>query len=199
LHWIIGGLSTTNVLHGNYTGGGALDGTMAEALFSGFKTQLTLSNFNAQLAVGTQFVAVGLRDLRTAHLPEYMSTGSLVAGADATGAMPSSVAIAVTLLTAQAGRGYRGRSYFGGLGLITTQDARTFNAAAGQAAVDFMEGIMSTMQTNGMPLGVAQRALLAGTDANGNPMPARGASIIPVTAAILRDHRFDSQRNRLGR
>jgi hypothetical protein len=199
LHWSRNGNSFSNVLHGSYTGTPALSSTFAESLFSGFKSGLTSSAFNAELSTDTSFDAVEVKDLRSANMAGFLSTGPAVTGTDATGDLADSLAIVVTLKTAQSGRGFRGRVYLGGLGAIAQGSSRDSTAQAGAAAAAFVSAIMGTMQTNSVPMVVAQRALQAGTDHAGNPLPARTANTVAVTDAVIVSARLDSQRRRMGR
>jgi hypothetical protein len=188
-----------NVLHGNWTTVGPIDPALAETLFTGFKTQFTSSGWSGQVNTVTSFAGVGLRDLRNANQIEYLSSSAAMVGADATGTLPASNSVAITLKTNQSGRGFRGRVYLGGLGLIVNVDPRTFSGAAGLAGIAFVNGLNTVMTSNGLPLCIGQRALLAGTDSHGNPLPARAANTVLVTSVVVVDHRFDSQRRRLGR
>jgi len=197
--WQNSGQTFVNVWHARVVTAGAIDDVLAETLFGGFKTQLTSSGFAGQLADSTSFTGVSVKDLRQANMPEYNSSGTAAAGADATGELPEQVALCVTGRTNRSGREFRGRTYFGGLGLIAQADARSFTGAAGIAAKAFMDGIIQVAGSNGLQIGVGQRALQAGSDIHGNPLPARAAQMVDYTATEIRDHRFDTQRRRLGR
>jgi len=67
------------------------------------------------------------------------------------------------------------------------------------AAVAFVDGIRSVMDTNTVPMGIAQRALNSGTHHDGSPWEARAASVIDVIASTIANPRVDSQRRRTGR
>jgi len=199
VHWSAGGHAWTNVLHGNTVGGGSIDSVLADALFTGFVTQFTSSGWSAACDAGTSLVRVTVKDLRSAYLAEFPSSGAPVNGTGAAGPLPLSVAVCITLKTAQSGRQYRGRVYFAGLDQAATTDATTFSPATSTAARAFAAGLDTVMTGNGMPMCVAQRALQAGTDINGNPLPARAAGTVDVVDYVATDNRFDSQRRRLGR
>lgn len=193
------GRNFKNVLHGNLAAAGPINPSLPETLFTGFKTQLTSSGFGAQLSSGTSFTGVTVKDLRAPNNPVYLSTGAAVPGTGAATQLPINDAFVVTLRTGQSGRGFRGRVYLSGLIAASSIDGRTFIGATATAALAFINGVNSVMTTNSIPLVVAQRALAAGTDSHGNPLPARPASVILVTSVVNVNSRVDSQRKRLGR
>jgi hypothetical protein len=199
LIWDLSGQRCTNVLHGNWTLVGPVNPSLPETLFAGFKIQFTSSGWNAQCTDQLTFTGVGFRDIRYAYQPQYLSTGAAAAGVDATGPLQASASVVVTLLTSQAGAQWRGRVFLPGIGQIAMQDSRHHTQTAGSAATAFIDGIMSVMQTNTVPLVVAQRELLAGEDSHGNDLPARPASIAGVTGTKIASNRLDTQRSRLGR
>lgn len=199
LHWQNSGESFTNAFTFRIATAGAIDGTLAELLFAQYKTQFTSSGFAAQCADNTTFTGVSVKDVRQANMPEFMSSGAAAPGGDATGDLPEQVALVITERTARSGREFRGRVYFGGLGLVAQADARHFTGTATSTAKAFLDGIMSTSAGQGLQLGVGQRALQAGEDANHNPLPARAAQVVDVVATEARDNRIDTQRRRLGR
>lgn len=199
LYWSMNEVIITNVLHGSWSLTGPVNPGLAETLFSGFKTQFVSSAWQGQVSDQCSFTGVGFRDIRYAYQVEYLSTGAAVAGADASGALSQGTAIAVTLKSDMSGKQNRGRVYLPGAGLITATNARTFTQAAGDAAIAFVTGLDSVMNTNGCPMVIAQRELLAGEDAHGNPLPARAAATVDVSSFVVVDHRYDSQRRRLGR
>jgi hypothetical protein len=199
LIWTQANRTLHNIVHGNWTTVGPIDPALVETLFTGFKTQFTSSGWAGMVNTGTSFAGVGLRDLRNANQIEYLSSSAPIFGSDASGDLVASNATVVTLKTNQSGRGFRGRVYLGGLGQIVRNDAFSFTGAAGTAAINFVTGLNTVMTSNGLPLCIGQRALLAGTDSHGNPLPARAANTVQVTSVVVVDHRFDSQRRRLGR
>jgi len=172
---------------------------MAETLFTAFKTAFTSSGYAAAILPTVQFEAVSLKDLRTANQPILLSSSAPVVGTSSGNPISIGSALVVSLQTAQSGRQFRGRVFLAGMSDATLADARTFNAGMGAAAVSFITGIMGALSSNSMPLGLAQRALAAGTDKAGNVLPPRVANIIPVTNASMTDYRIDTQRRRLGR
>jgi hypothetical protein len=188
-----------NVLHGIYSGTRPIPAALAETLFTAFKAQFTSSAVGTGIDTGTHFAAVQLKDLNQAYSPYVASTSASVPGTDATGPLPLNDALVVTLLTAQTGQSHRGRVYLGGLGMDARATSIAPSPAFSSAALAFIEGILSAMTANAVPACIANRALLAGTDHAGNPLPARPATTTPVTGAKMTGNRLDSQRRRIGR
>jgi hypothetical protein len=195
----IAGRTFSNVVHGmSPSGQGATDAN-AQALMSGFSTQFTSSGWAGFVHPTVDLFQVGLKSLHTANQVEHFSTGAGVPGSAAGAGAPMSAALVVTLRTANAGRAFRGRVYLGGMADTALQNMLDTSTAANTAAAAFVTGMMATMQSATMPMGIAQRQLNAGTDHSGAALPARAANIIPVTLAEVHNPRVDSQRRRLGK
>jgi hypothetical protein len=198
IHWASGTTSFSNVLHGQFTGTSPTDGTLATTLFSGFKTALTSSGFAADLSTATTMTGVSIKDMRQANLPVFLSSGIAAAGTGTGTPVAVSTSIVVSLQTAKSGREWRGRSYLGGLDSIALANAHTHTASAGTNAVAFLTAVDASMSAAGMPMGIAQRALLAGTTSSGAQLPPRPANIVDVTSWKITNPRLDTQRKRLG-
>jgi len=199
LHWTLGGARCSNVLHGMNSFPAPLDPTLAEQLFAAMKANTSTTAFLGICTPGLAFTGVSVKDLRTANQADLPSTGGAALGTSADPPLASNAALVVTLRTAQSGQGFRGRIYLLGLVASTLDDANTFSDATNGIATAFVEGIRQVMSTNTMPMGVAQRALGAGTHHDGSPWAARPADIIPVVSVDVANTRVDSQRRRLGR
>jgi hypothetical protein len=203
--WGQGTRTYRNVLHGTYSGTRPLPTTLAEALFSGFKTQLTSSGFSGDLHSDMSMTGVSIKDLNSANQPFVFSTSAAQAGTGAGTAIPNQVAIVVTLATGLSGKAYRGRVYLGGLDSGTVLNSDQHTALAGTNAAAFINGVLSVMNSNAIVPSVFGRALQAGEtkpppgSTTGNPLPARSAQMTPITQARIVSQRFDSQRKRLGR
>src|SRR5262245_26925886 len=108
------GGSMVNVL-GVFTAGGvvvnqALANTLAAAIKSSFST----GAYKTHIPTGNALATVGIRDIRNVDLPEYVDSAAAVPGTAAGDQLARQVALVVTLRTAFAGRGNRGRIYLGG-------------------------------------------------------------------------------------
>lgn len=199
LHWSDSLGLFSNVLHGNLTAVGPINPALAETLFSAFKANTGTVVWLADLAATMSFTGVSVKDLRAANNPEFPSSGASAPGAAVGAAASVNNALVVTLRSAQAGRGFRGRVYLGGLTQASLASARQWSGAAGANAVGFIEGVRSVLSANSIPMVIAQKALQAGTDVAGNPLPARLAGIVPVVSVDIANPRVDSMRRRLGR
>lgn len=193
------GRTLKNVMHGSYTGTPALSNAFAETVFAAIKARAETTAWRARLGTGISFTAVGLRDLRSANQAQFLSTGPAVAGTGAGTTVSMNTALVVTLTTNLTGKQNRGRAYLAGMLDAGLSDPRTWSAAYGTDAVAFLSGIASVCSTNSIPLVVAQRALQAGTDHAGNPLPARTANTVAVTGQKIANPRVDSMRTRTGR
>lgn len=197
--WTIGSRTFSNIFHGQSAAGVAATDANAQAIMSGLSTQFTSSGWSAMVHPSVSLFAVELKSLHTANLVQHVSTGAAVPGAATGAGAPMNVALVVTLRTANSGRAFRGRSYLGGLADIALSNMLDTSAAANTAAAAFVTGLMTVMAAASLPMCVAQRALQAGTDIKGNPLPARAANVVPVTLAQVINPRVDSQRRRTGR
>lgn len=198
-NWVSGGREWHVVLHGAKPTSGLVDQALATTLANAFTTALTSSGWVTHLPPATQFDGVTVKDLTSANLPEFNSNIAPTAGTGTAAAAPLNAAVVVTLRTAKAGRQWRGRSYLGGFGSDALTTPTQIAGAAGTAAAAFVEACRQGTITNGCGMGLAQRALAAGTDSHGNPLAARAAHLEPITACEMAHGRIDSQRRRTGR
>lgn len=199
LVWTASGRTFKNILHGTWTGAQSPTSALAETLFTAFKSGFTTSGWAAAVHTDVSFTGVSIKDLRQPNLGFVQSSSAAAPGTGAGTAGPLNTALVVTQRTARSGKGFTGRTYLAGMD--ATQFATHLTATAGctTAAAAFLTAVFNAMSTNSIPMGVAQRALLAGTSAAGAAMPPRPAGIVPVTQCAVINARLDSQRKRLGR
>src|SRR5689334_18708054 len=112
LHWSYNGKLGFNVLGGQVGGGYTNSQGHADALGTAVLARFTSSGLKALCATTTSLLAVGIRDVRSANLVEYVSTASAVPGTGSGDPLPNQDAAVVTLRTALAGKHFRGRVYF---------------------------------------------------------------------------------------
>lgn len=197
--WSTSGRTFGNDLHGTWTGAGSPTSALAETLFTSFKSALTSSGWGALLHTDVSITGVAIKDLRTAN-NAFVQSSSASAPGTGTGTMgPLNAALVVTQRTAKSGKGFSGRSYLGGMDSTTFLTHTTFTAAATTAGAAFLNAIQTAMNSNAIPMGVAQRALLAGTSSSGAALPPRASGVIPVTQCAVINARVDTQRKRLGK
>jgi hypothetical protein len=186
-----------NVLHAGV--GAAFSPTAAEAqsVFAALTTGSAWTGLAAVLATDTALLSVTLRDLRTANQPLVSSTGAAVAGTGAGIALPNETAVCVTLRTPLGGRSGRGRMYLPGFTVAAVGAGNIITPAVTAAVTTWVATIPAALTAGGMSSWViALPARAAYTGTTGTAHPARAASTTPVTAAILRDNHWDSQRRR---
>lgn len=199
LLWDADGRQFKNVLHAQYTGVFTGSAAQATTLFTAFKTAMTSSAWVSHISTTCSLIGVTIKDLNIVSQPEIKSSGTAQPGTNATPPLALSNALVVSLRTKNAGREWRGRTYLGGLGSDVLISSTQCSGPAGVAAVAFMTAVRGALATNQYTEAILQRALDAGQDIHGNPLPARTAHAEPVTAEDIANPRIDSQRRRTGR
>jgi hypothetical protein len=199
MHWSESGHLFSNVLHGAHSSGGPIDPAVPETIFAAIKAATSTTTWLTHLSPTVNFTGVSLKNLSVANEPEVPSVGGAALGTGVGQPLGINSALVVTLKTARSGPAFRGRTYLGGLVASTLTDPFNFSPTVGADAVAFMTGVSGVLTSNGFPLVVAQRALQAGTHADGSPWAARPASTQPVTTISIVNPRVDSQRRRSGR
>ena len=197
--WTQANRTFKNVFHGAFTGSRPINPSLAETLFVALKAATSTTSWLSRVHTSCSLVAITIKDLNSAYQPAFSSTGAAALGTATGIALPLNSALVVTLRTNQSGQGYRGRAYLGGMNDAQLADSRTFSTAAGAAAQAFVDGIRNIMDTNTIPMAIAQRALAAGTHHDGSPWEARPAALVDVVSISIANPRVDSQRRRLGR
>lgn len=193
------GKTVYNVMHGSVAGGFAATSTVAEAIFAAVKASAGWTAWRARLNTGVSLTGVDLRDMRTANQPLAASTGAAAAGTGVGTALPPGDALVVTLRTALAGRGFRGRVYLPGLD--STALAAGGVAAAGTVtdATSFVTAVQTALTGQSVTLAIAQPARQQYTGNTGAVHAARAAGVVPVTSIVTRNNIIDHQRRRSGR
>jgi len=208
LLWSLSGSLGINVLHAIAPGGYTVNQTTANTLGAAVKSAFS-ANLGATMNGSVAIVRVGLRDLRTANSAEFLDSGAAVGGTGTGDMLPASVASAVTLRTAKAGKSFTGRVYISGF-IEAENDANgSTSSAAASAAVGFMVGVQSAMTASGLQLAVASRPseekiVVETTNHNDGTTTLRTLShttakpgqSTPVTAVQSRTASWESQRRR---
>jgi hypothetical protein len=185
-----------NVLYGRYSGGYAGSTAQCNSIALALTTGATWTALAGFLATSTQFVAVTVRDVNTAGAALIGSSITGVPGTSASPALPNEVALAVTERTAKAGRGFRGRFYVPGYATNALGAGNVVAAAAMTATQNWANLITGAFAAQGytLVLGLVARAQYTGK--TGVVHPARAATSEAVTATLVRDNHWDSQRRR---
>jgi hypothetical protein len=193
------GKTVYNVLHGSVAGGFTATATIAENVFTAIKAAAGWTSLRANLSTGVSLAGVDLRDLRSANQPLVASSSAAAAGTGAGTALPPGDALVVTLRTAGAGRGFRGRVFLPGFD--STAMAAGGVAAAGTVtnATSFVTAVQTALSGQSITLAIAQPARAAYTGSTGAAHAARAAAVQTVTSVVTRNNIFDHQRRRAGR
>lgn len=207
LGYISGATVAYNVLGGIISGGTVINQALANALGSAIKTYFS-SNLAQVVGTAVSLQSVGVRDIRSANLPEFIDSGAPVAGTATGDLLPKGTAYAVTLRTARAGPSYRGRVYLFGFTELNNDPTGNAPSAVQTAALNFVVGVQSAMSSNGLTMCVlsrpaeAKRYTVITTHPDGSTTTqekqtkARPGAATQITAIVSRNNIWDSQRRR---
>lgn len=207
---LLGGIVLTpniNVLHAINPGGVTINQALANTLGTAIKSAYT-TNLASHVPSNSGLFQVGVRDLRTVHMAEYLDSGAIAPGSGTGDYLPGQNAVCVTLRTAKAGQSFRGRVYLGG---FTETDNTTTGAIAtglSNACVAFVTAIQSALNSNGLQLAVLSRPAYQTTktvvvhhgdgseETQTHVTAARAGEINAVVAIVARNTIWDTQRRR---
>lgn len=188
LIWNVSGTPfAVNVLGVVNAGSIAITQALTNTLDTAIKAGLTSSALATELSTLVSLATVTLKDLRSANAPEFVGTAAPVLGTGTGDLLPQQVSLVVTLRTAFSGKHFRGRVYLWGF----TEARNTAGGAyiGGPNPVAFVTAIKSALVANSLDLGVLSRPQPT------LPVPWAG-QITPVSAVVLRDQGWDTQRRR---
>jgi hypothetical protein len=186
-----------NVLHGQVAGGFTATAAVAQAVYAAIIASASWTAWAADVHSTASFAGVNLRDLRTPNMPVVQSTGGATAGTGALLALPPGSSLVVSLKTALAGRGFRGRVYLSGLdSVVLVAGTGALTGAANTNAVNFITAVQTALTTSGITLALANPARQAYTGRKGRAILARAANQVPVTSISTRLTALTSQRRR---
>lgn len=191
------GKQVKNVLHGQVAGGFTATAAVAQAIYAAIIASGSWTAWAAFVHSTAQLAAVNLRDMRTPNMPVVTSTGGATSGTGAASALPPGVSLVVTLRTALAGRGFRGRVYLPGLdSALLTAATGAATGAANTAALNFITAVQTALTASAVTLSIAQPARQAYTGRKGRSIPLRAANVQNVTSIVTRLTALTSQRRR---
>lgn len=196
-----------NVLGADVAPTTTINQALADTLGAAIKASWT-STMAPLMGGAVGLVSVGIRDIRSANLAEFVGAGATVTGSDAGEPLPRQTALVVTLRTARAGQSFRGRVYVSGW--TETSNDSTGNATSGAqtAAVNFITGISNALSGNGLFLAIVSRPSERQTvvtttfhadgtsDVDTDVHEARGGQVTRVTSISTRNNVWDTQRRR---
>lgn len=184
------------IVYGRYASSFAGSPTQAQALFAALSTGANWTAVQSRLHLATAFAGVDLRDVSVPNAPIISSTGTAVAGTGTGGLLPDESAIVVTLRTAFTGPGFRGRMYFSGWDALQVAAGGGIAAALMTALQNWAQGFTSIFAGQGYTWVLGQPARAAYTGSTGRQHPARAAMSTNISAAVVRDNHWDTQRRR---
>jgi hypothetical protein len=150
------GALALNVLGMELTGAVTFNQALSETVGVAVKNAwVTFMSPRVGIAMG--LVRVGVRDLRSANLPEFLDTGPTVVGVGTGDPLPLQTAAVATIRTAKAGKKFTGRVYFPGFLETDNVGAGEANAAVSTAITGFLGAVDSALGNSGMHLGVISR------------------------------------------
>lgn len=200
LKWTLPNSKTVyNVLHASVGGGFAASAAIIDAVFVAAVAAAGWTNYKPKLNTTVTFAGMDLRDLRSANLPLASSVAAASPGTGASGAIPPGDALCLTLRTAGAGRGFRGRVYLPGLDFSALAAGGVLAAATNTTAIAFLQAVQTAMTAQGMTLALAQPHRAAYTGKTGAAHAERAATVVAVTSIEARNIVVDHQRRRAGR
>jgi hypothetical protein len=209
LIWTIsGGGLMINVLGAVVSGTPTFGQAHANALGSAIKGAFSGGALIGQTHTSVVLNSIGVRDLRSPNLTEFLDQGATVAGTGTGDALPRAVALVITLRTALSGPRYRGRIYLGGFSETQNDADATASAALVAAGVSFVGSIQTAMAANGLTMGVISRPMEpytvtttferndGTTDTTVKTHEGRPGQVNAVTLIQARNDTWDSQRRR---
>lgn len=196
LLWSKGGTRyAVNVLGASNAAATTIDQAFANTLGAAIKASFTSSGFAGRVSTDVTLDKVGVRNINVANQAEFLDSGLPVAGTDAADPLPASSSLVITLRTANAGPSYRGRVYLPGMTEASNDTDGVCLAAAGQDALDFINGIAGAVAANGLGFAVLSRPRAAGT-IPAKTITAKLGFVTNVNNTELRDLVWDNQRRR---
>jgi hypothetical protein len=182
LVWTLSGTPyAVNVLGTRTTGALTIDQAFANQVGASIKASFT-TTLAPQVMPQVSLASVGVRDIRSAGMVEFLDAGAAVPGTSGPGnLLPPQVAFCITLRTARAGKSFRGRVYLPGFGGGHIDGNGATNTVVRDACAAFLNDIRTDLPGAGLSLAIVSR---------------KNLSTELVTLAQGRDLIFDTIRGR---
>jgi hypothetical protein len=192
----VDGIEATNVLHARYVPPFSPTPTIAEAVHQALAALFTSAGLEAFWPSGSSFFNVSLRDLNTLDQPEVPGTPGAMLGTSTQGPIPNEMAAVLTEQTGQTGPGSRGRIYLPNWAANAVASSGVIDPALMTALTAVANGLIGALLPSGLNLALALPARAAYTGITGATHPARIDQTMDVSAVVVRDNTWDSQRRR---
>lgn len=196
LIWSLGGVEyAVNTLHYNAPALHTVNQASTDAFAAAVAAAATGAALPAQLATNVSLSRLTQRDRRVANQPEF-STGLTVVGTAVGDVLPPQTAMCITLRTALAGRGFRGRVYLPGWAEAASSPLGQAFSTAQTAGVNFITDLQSvTVSGNTLALAVA-RQLRKNPAPPPAQLPIEPGELNNVTIVLSRNLIWETQRRR---
>lgn len=176
----------------------AINQAFADSLFAAIKANANVQALFPLLPTTVSLTGIAIRDISVANRAEFTSTGAALAGSGTGDPLPLNTAACVTLRTAGAGKSFRGRAYISGFNEAQNDATGRIAAAANTAASNFLAGMNAALVANSLAMAVLSRPRDAKT-IPAKTIQAHTGFSTPVTAFVVRNTKWESQRRRTGR
>jgi hypothetical protein len=168
----------------------------AQAIFAAITTGAAWTAFAGHISTTTSLASVTIKSVHAADQPTVQSTGAAVLGTHASVSTPNEVALVVTLRTALSGKSNRGRMYIPGYAVGVVNAANVALATTVTDTTTWASGFIGIYAAQGYTMVIGQKARAQYTGSTGTLHPARAATSTTVTALLVRNNTWDSQRRR---
>jgi hypothetical protein len=190
------GKQARNVIYGQAAGGFLLTPAVAQAILSGLSSGASWTAMAAFMSTTSSLFRVDLRDVRVANSPLVSSTAVATPGTSASPALPAEVAAVITLRTAKAGTGNRGRIFVPGWATNALGTGNIIAAGAVTALGNWANTIPTVLTGQALTFALGQPARAAYVGSTGTSHPARAAGSLTITTQTVRDNHWDTIRRR---
>lgn len=163
LHYINTGKPFTNVLGAIKPPGTVITQALANALGAAVKSAWTTSGLNVHMGGAVGLETIGVRDISTEGMPEYLDAGPTVTGGSVGEPLPGQIALVVSVATERAGAKYRGRVYVSGWTETDNDSTGQCTQAGATAAQAFVQAVSDAMDAQGLTFAVLSRPVEAKT------------------------------------
>jgi hypothetical protein len=186
------------ILYGKYSGAFALTQTQANTMHTSLTTGVRWTTLAGFLAPTFNFAGISFRDVNTGMQALIDSNTVAAPGTSAGTALPDENAVVITLRTALTGPHNRGRFYFPGWATNAIGAGNVVAAGAVTALGDWASNTLGpAIQAASLQWVLGQQERAAYTSPiTGRVFPHHDAFGQPITAAIVKDNHWDSQRKR---
>lgn len=185
-----------NILHGQNQTPIAITQAVADALDIAVKGALSSSALASQLNSGVALAHLEMRSMTSNEDPWFVAAGAPAPGTSTENPLPAATALVVSLRTGKRGRSFNGRFYQFGYSELANDAAGGATATAATATRAFVDAVSTAMQSGGRGIQMAVLSRVTTPPGASAPIVRPTPVLTPVTAAVMADQRWDTQRRR---